>query len=267
MNATLTPTREVVPVLAVAETRRLLTHPVMLTGFLLWGLVSAQTVFGDPRPLDVFEAVGSALSWTPGVLAILAAYLVATREQRAGTLDVLGSLPAREPERVRALCLAALAAGLVGLVLNLVLTSVLLAQDAFSVTPSVAHLLLPPLTLVGAVLLGVLIAVWTPVPLAPALGVVGMIAFHVAISDHDRVVLFGPAMFWAAWGDGGGEIWVGFVTGSPAWHLVYVAGLCGLAATGALLRVAPRPHGVRPVALAGLGALALAVVGGVLQLP
>ncbi len=260
------PSGEVVPVLALAEARRLLLHPVMLTGFLLWGLISADTLIGDQRPLEVFEAVGSGLSWTPGVLAILAAYLVATREQRAGTLDVLGSLPAREPERVRALCLAALAPGLVGLLLNLGLTGLLAAQDAFAVNPSVAHLLLPPLTLVGAVLFGLLVAVWAPVPLAPALGVVGMVALHVVVSTDSPSELFAPAMFWAAWGDGGGALWVGFQPGSPAWHLVYVVGLCGLAATAALVRVTPASRR-SPVLVGGLAALAVTVAGAVLQLP
>ena len=266
MNTTLTPTREVVPVLAVTEARRLLAHPVMLTGFFLWGLVSTHTVFSESRPLDYFEAVGSALSWVPGLFAVLAAYLVATRDQRAGTGDVLGSLPAREPERVRALCLAALAPGLVALVLNLALAGVLLAQDAFAVGPSPAHLLQGPLNVLGAVLLGVLIAAWAPVPVAPALGVVGLIAFHVAVDGSDAALL-APTVFWARWGPTGGELWDGFVAGSPTWHAVYVAGLCGLAAAGALVRVAPRPHGVRPVVVAGLAALALTVAAGVLQLP
>lgn len=259
------PDQQLVPVLAVAEARRLLTHPVMLAGLALWVLVSGMTLLdGDRRPLDVYEAVGSALSWVPGLFALLAAYLVATREQRAGTLDVLGSLPAREPERVRALCLASVAAGLLTLALNLVLTAALLLQDAFYETPSAAHLLQGPLNVVGAVLLGVLLAVWAPVALSPALGVVAMVALHVA-ANGDRVVeLLVPTVFWADWGTTEGQLWEGYIAGSAAWHDVYVAGLCGLAATAALLRVSPRPH--RTVLL-GLAALATTLVGAFLQLP
>jgi hypothetical protein len=259
------PDQRVVPVLAVGEARRLLTHPVMLTGLALWVFVSGNTLLdGDRRPLDVFEAVSSALSWVPGLFAILAAYLVATREQRAGTLDVLGSLPAREPERVRALCLASLAAGLLALVLNLGLAAALLAQDAFYEAPSIVHLLQGPLTVVGAVLFGVLLAVWAPVALSPALGVVAMVALHVA-ADGERVVgLLVPTVFWADWGRTEGQLWEGYIAGSTGWHDVYVAGLCGLAATAALVRVTPRPRGT---VVLGLAALAVTLVGAFLQLP
>lgn len=258
------PDRQVAPVLAIAEARRLLTHPVMLTGFGLWFLVSASTFWGEQRPLDVFEAVGSSLSWVPGIFAILTGYLVATREQRAGTLDVLGSLPSREPDRVRALCLASLAPGLVALALNLALTGLLLARDMFAVNPSVAHVLQGPLTVTGAVLLGVLVAVWAPVPLSPALAVVGMVGLHVAFEDRVPAVLFGPTVFWASWGPTGGELWDGFKAGSPAWHDTYVLGLCALAVVGSLLRVTPRRS---PLLLVGAGALVLTVAAGLLQLP
>ena len=258
------PDRDVVPVLALAEARRLLVHPVMLAGFGLWLLISSNLFWGDePRPLDVFESVGTALSWTPGVFAILAGYLVATREQRAGSLDVLGALPAREPERVRALCMAALAPGLVGLVLNLGLAVLLLATDMFAVTPSVAHLLQAPLTLVGAVLLGVHVAVWAPYPIAPALAVVGMVGFHVAFEEGSTIGLLKPAVFWADWGRTEGELWDGFIAGSPGWHVVYVAGLCGLAAAAALVRVTRSPR----LVASGLTVLAVTVAAAVLQQP
>lgn len=258
------PDHDVVPVLALAEARRLLLHPVMLTGFGLWALGTSSLFWGDdPRPLDVFEAVGSVLSWTPGIFAILVGYLVATREHRAGTLDVLSAVPAREPDRVRALCLASLAPGLVALVLNLALTGLLLSRDMFAETPSVAHLLQAPLNVVGAVLLGVLVAVWAPVPIAPALAVVGMVGFHVAFEDTAKVGLLKPTVFWADWGPTGGELWHGYIAGSAAWHDVYVVGLCGLAACAALVRLS------RPAALVatGFGALAVTVLAAVLQLP
>ena len=101
-------TAEVVPVLALAEARRLLLHPVMVGAFALWAaLTTFGTVLGDPRGRDVFEAIGSTQSWVPGLPAIFVAYLVTTRERRAGTLDVIGSLPVRDLDRVRGLCLAA----------------------------------------------------------------------------------------------------------------------------------------------------------------
>jgi hypothetical protein len=258
------PVRVVVPVLARAEALRLLLHPVTLVGTGLWAFMNSTLFWGtDPRPLDVFESVGSSLSWTPGVLMILVGYLVATREHRAGTTDVLGSLPAQEPERIRALCLASLAPGLVALGLNLALTGILLAREMFAETPTVPQLVQAPLTVVGAVLLGVMVAVWAPVAFAPALTVVVMVGAHVALGSSSTASLFGPAVFWADWGVTGGQLWHGFIAGSPWWHLAYVAGLCGLAAAGALVRSTRS----RLVLAGGLALLVLTVLAAVLQLP
>jgi len=258
-------TPDVVPVLALAEARRLLQHPVMVGAFGLWAVLTTfGTLLADPRGRDVFEAIGSGQSWAPGLPAIFAAYLVTTRERRARTLDVLGSLPVRDLDRVRALCLAALGPGLVSLVLNVVAMVALEARHDFPAPVSAAHVLLPPLTVVGAVLLGVMLAVWAPFPLAPALATIVMVAFHVVAEGRDLGHLFVPAVFWAAWPQPGGDHWIGYVSGSPWGHLVYVAGLCGLAATGALMRVTPRP--ARQVPL-GLVALTVTVAGAFLQLP
>jgi hypothetical protein len=255
----------VVPVLAMAEARRLLRHPVMVGGFALWAaLTTFGTLLGHPRARDVFEAVGSTQSWTPGLPAIFVAYLVATRERRSGTLDVIGSLPVRDLDRVRGLCLASLGPGLVALVLNVAAMVALDARHGFPAAVSPAHVLLPPLTVVGAVLMGVMVAVWAPFPLAPALATILMIAFHVVVETGEPGHLFAPAVFWAAWPQAGGEYWIGYLTGSPWWHLLYVAGLCGLAAAAALLRVAPRVSQVVPF---GLGALVVTVTGALVQLP
>ncbi len=258
------PVRQVVPVLARVEALRLLLHPVTLVGTGLWLFMTSTLWWGAaPRPLDVFEAVGSSLSWTPGVLMILVGYLVATREQRAGTLDVLGSMPSQEPERLRALCLASLAPGAVALLLDLALTGLLLAQDMFAQTPTVPQLLQAPLTVVGATLLGVLVAAWAPVAFAPALTVVAMIALHVGLGSGSVASLLGPAVFWAKWGITEGQLWHGFIGGSHWWHLTYVAGLCGLAAAGAVVHSAR----TRTVVAAGLAALAVTVLAALLQLP
>lgn len=258
-------TTDVVPVLAQAEARRLLLHPVMVGAFALWTVLTVfGTLLADPRSRDVFEAVASTQSWVPGLPAIFAAYLITTRERRAGTLDVIGSLPVRDPERVRALCLAALAPGLVSLVLNVAAMVALDARHGFPAAVSPAHVLLPPLTVVGAVLLGVMLALWAPFPLAPALATVAMVAFHVVVQNFDPGHLFAPAMFWAAWPKAGGDYWIGYLSGSPWGHLVYVVGLCGLAATAAMMRVAPRVSRIVPV---GLAALAVTVAGALVQLP
>jgi hypothetical protein len=254
----------VTPVLARVEAVRLLLHPVTLAGFAVWALMTSTLWWGDtPRPLDVFESVGSQLSWMPGVLMILVGYLVATREHRAGTLDVLGALPAREPERVRALCLASFAPGLVALVLNTALTLLLLRQEMFAENPSVAQVVQAPLTVVGAVLLGVMVAVWAPVAFAPAITVVVVVASHMVLGGKAVTSLLGPAVFWAEWGITGGELWHGFIGGSHWWHQVYVVGLCGMAAAGAMVRSSRTPG----VLAGGVLAVAVTVLAAILQLP
>lgn len=258
------PARLVTPVLARSEARRLLLHPVTVVGFGLWFLTSSTLWWGDePRPLDVFEAVGSQLSWMPGVVMILVGYLVATREHRAGTLDVLGALPAREPERVRALCVASLAPGLVASTLNVGLTLLLMQQEMLEESPSTAQVLQAPLTVVGGVLLGLMVAAWAPVAFAPAITVVLMVAAHMVLGSSSTSSLFGPAVFWAEWGVTDGELWHGFKPGSHWWHLLYVVGLCGVAAAGAMVRVSRS----RGVLVAGVLSAALTVVAAILQLP
>ncbi len=258
------PARAVVPSLAAAESRRLLRHPVMLGGFALWLSITVDAfVRGDIFVVQASELLNS-LAFFPGIPALVAAHMVATRDRRAGTLDILGTTPARTEERVRALCLAALAPATLALVLNALQFAALLATDSFGETPTVWHVLQAPLAVLGACLLGTMVGVWAPSPVAPVVTVVVMIGVHLAVAEHNPAQLFAPVMFWADWGPWDGSVWFGWHPGSPAGHVVYVAGLCGMAATAAVVRVAERR---RTVVVLGLLAVAVTAVGAVLQLP
>jgi hypothetical protein len=254
----------VVPQLARSEGWRLLCHPVMLVGFGLWFAVVLDTALRDITVVQAFETVTAAISFFPGVPAILAAHMVATRDVRAGTVELLTSAPVRLEARVRALLLASFVPAAVALVLNVALTTALLLRDEFAQPPTVWHVAQGPLTVLGACLLGTMIGVWVPSPVAPVVSMVALVATHVAIAERGSAQLLGPAIFWADWGIYDGSVWVGLHPGSPSWHVAYVAGLCGLAAVGALLRVAP-PRG-RLLAF-WVAALALTVLAGVAQLP
>ena len=85
----------------------------------------------------------------------------------------------------------------------------------------------------------------------------------MALGSDPVASLFGPAVFWAEWGITSGELWHGFIAGSHWWHLVYVVGLCGLAAAGAMVRVSRS----RGVLAAGVLAVAVTVLAALLQLP
>lgn len=258
------PTRALAPALATVEARRLLRHPVMLVGFGLWLFAVGESLFSGLTVVQAFETITGALSFFPGVPAILAAHMVATRDRRAGSLDLLGTLPGRAHERVRALCLAALAPALVGLVLNTALTAYLLAIDAFGQTPSVWHVVQAPVTILGACLLGTMLGVWAPNLFTPVLTLVALVVVNLMVSERDPLRLFGPAMFWADWGPFDGTIWVGLHPGSAFGHVLYLLGLCGMAAAAALVRVAEQR---RTVVVFGLASVALTALGGWVQLP
>jgi hypothetical protein len=254
----------VVPQLARSEAWRLLRHPVMLVGFALWVAVTLDSFLHELRVVQAFEMVTGALSFFPGVPAVLAAHMVATRDVRAGTVELLSSAPVRWEARVRALLLASFVPAVAALLLNAALTAVLLLRAEFAQAPSVWHVAQGPLTVLGACMLGTMIGVWSPSPVAPVVSMVALVAVHVVIAERGSAHLLGPAVFWADWGIYDGSVWVGLVPGSASWHVGYVAGLCGLAAAGALLRVAV--HRAAVVTL-GLSTLVLTVLAGVAQLP
>jgi hypothetical protein len=254
----------VVARLAGGESRRLLRHPVMVLGFGLWVAFGTHAFFHEIKVVQASEMVDGMLSFFPGVPAVLAAHMVATRDRRAGTLDLLATTPARAEERVRALCLAALAPALLALVLNTALFALLLRNGEFAVTPPVWHVVQAPLTVLGACLLGTMVGVWAPSPVAPVLTIISMVGLHFAVAEKVRAQLFAPLVYWANWGAFDGSVWVGWFPGHPGWHVVYVLGLCGMAAAAALVRVAERRA---PAVLLGVSSVTLAVVSGLAQLP
>lgn len=250
--------------LARSEAWRLLRHPVMVAGFALWITFAVDTVLHPIKVVQASEIVDGMLSFFPGVPALLAAHMVATRDRRAGTGDLLATTPARAEERVRALCLAALGPALVALLLNVVAFAWLETSGSFAVTPPVAHVVQAPLTVLGACLLGTMVGVWAPSPVAPVLTMIAMVGLHVGVAERTTAQLFAPLVMWADWGPYDGSVWVRWFPGDPVWHDAYVLGLCGLAAAGAVFRVAERRSRVLPL---GLASLALTVVAGLVQLP
>ena len=83
----------VVSLLAAKEGRRLATHPATLTG---WGLLTFMFAVNvaDADPISAFDMVSTGPTFYPGLFCVLAAHMVTTRDRRAGTGEVLGSVPA-----------------------------------------------------------------------------------------------------------------------------------------------------------------------------
>jgi hypothetical protein len=257
------PVPSLVPVLALQEARRLLLHPLTLFGFAVFAFNAVLTVVGDHGPRSAFETINLVLTFYPGLMLVLAANLVASRDHRAGSDEVLGSLPGRPEDRVLALALASLSPAAVGLLGVLALHAVYLARDHYVVAPGFWHMVAGPVTLVGACLFGLMLAVWAPARSLGLVGLVVLVAACVYLDGNGDAQFFGAAMGWARWGLFP-EQWAGVQEGSPMWHICYLVSLSLLALAAAWVRVAGRRT---PAVALGLGALAAAVATGIAQLP
>lgn len=252
--------------LARLETRRILLHPVSLLGWacLLAGLVVSAV--NDMGPRHAHEVVDTLMSFYPGVMLILVGNLVATRDHRAGSGEMLAALPVRARGRTLALLAAAVPPALLGLLLLLGAHAVNVHLERYDGKPhpSIGQFLQGPLTLVGAVVLGVMVARWTTARMAVVLVLVALVAANVWMNAReDNFAYFGPMMGWARWG-AYAEAWGGMYAGSPEWRIGYLLGLCTLAALGALLPLVRRP---RRVVVAGFAVLGLTALCGALMLP
>jgi hypothetical protein len=259
------PVRSVAPSVGVMESRRLLLHPVMLIGFGWWTFIFVVGEIQGTFVVQRWETVTTSLSFFPGVLCILAGHMVSTRDRRAGSLEVLGAVPGRAEERVLGLCLGALAPAAVALCLNVAVLVVFALTDGFALTPTVWHVVQAPITVLGGCLLGVLLGVWAPSRATPVIAMVAIVGINIwlnGLGGSGR--LFGPMVSWADWGPYDGTRWYALVEGSPFGHVLYLCGLCALAASAAVLRVAERRT---LVVLIGLASVGLTVAGGLIQLP
>jgi hypothetical protein len=257
--------RGVVPALARQEGWRLVRHPVMLAGLALYLGMAVWGVATDPSARTALSVLTYLPSFGPGVFGILAANLLASRDARAGSVEVLTPAPARPQERVLAQCLACLVpAGLV-LLTNGAFWALLTALGRWEDAPLLGHVLQGPVTVLGGTLLGVMLAVWAPYRATGVVAIVAMVAANLWLGGRgDEGILFGPMVDWAAWGAFYQDRWVGFVPGDAGWHVVYLLGLCLAAAAGATGRVAERRG---PAAVTAVIALGVAVAAGIGQLP
>lgn len=251
-------------VLAVHETRRLVLHPVMLIGWgllALWFVMNAVTL----NPVAAFDLITVGATFYPGLFCVLAAHMVATRDQRAGTSDVIGAVPASREQRAIALLLAAWAPALIVLIVNLAARQALIWGDQYVEVPGLAHTGQAPLTVLGGSMLGIMLGLWLPHRTTPVIAMVALVAITMALTADDvEPGLFSPMVSWVDWGPYDGTIWFGLESGHPGAHVVYLLGLCGLAASAAWIRVTK----YRWAALGlGLAWLAVAVWGGLAQLP
>lgn len=249
-------------VLGLHEGWRLVRHPVALLG--LAATVTVVVAEGDNGPRAAFETIAAAPTFFYGVLVYFAAHLVASRDRRAHSGELLAAAPSPATSRTAALCLAALVPALVCAVFVYAVDALNSARGLYDVPPTVWHLAQAPLTVLGGALLGVMVARLTSVPGVALLVMIAMVMADAWLNSRPETVQ--PLATYVTWPRYGPhpDTWYGFYPGSVEWHVAYLAALCTMAATGAFLRDAV--HRER-VLLIGAGATAAAVLTGLAQLP
>lgn len=254
------PQRTAIP-LALAEGRRLVLHPLTVVGLALTIVVTLLSL--NRGPGTTFDAVTAAPTFYFGVFVILAANLIATRDVRSGATEMLTPAPAPTARRTLALIIAATFPAGCCAVIVLLADAYLRASGRYVVAPSGWYLAQTPLTILGAGLLGILVARWLPYRAAPYLVVITVVIGNIVASNQPETIhALGLYVSWERFVPSGG--WAGFNPGSVALHTGYIAGLSALAAICALARDSSRRT---PLVVA---ALATAVATGVLawmQLP
>jgi hypothetical protein len=93
-------------VLGLQEGRRIVLHPIALVGLALMTVL--VLVVGDNGSRDAFEVVSTGPTFFYGVFTYFAANLVASRDRRAHSGQLLAAVPSVRSTRVAGLCLAAL---------------------------------------------------------------------------------------------------------------------------------------------------------------
>lgn len=248
-------------VLGLSEGVRIVRHPIAVVGGAL--MVVLVLVVGDNGTRDAFEVLSTGPTFFYGVSVYFAANLVASRDRRARSGELLAATSSPVTDRVAGLCVAAAVPAVVTTAFVLLVHVMNLARDLYFVVPGVWHMAQAPMTVLGGALLGIMVARLTSVPGAALLGMVAMFAWNIWVSNHTSdIQTLGTYMSWALWAPHAD--WAGMETGSPGWHVAYLAALCAMAATGAFLRESRRTWRVLVV---GAGCTAAAVAAGVLQLP
>ena len=231
------------------DARRLLKHPATLTGIAL-------------TPLMFWAAIGPGSTWWQadfdlalalvpfGWASILAAGYVSFWPQRHGAAELLSTLPVGETTRTAALAGAVIAPAVAAVAL-LAGANIWVATRGLIGGPSPAEQLAGVLVVAGGAALGLAFARWIPqVSIAgPLFAVIAVTFLEFGVAD-----LGSRLRYLAFLSPAGNTGHPGLELRSSGWHVLYLAGLVGLAAVVAVARYAR----LKP-ALATIAAVSLVV--------
>ncbi len=238
--------RGIAPIAALGwrEARRILRSPIYLAvgAFIVLTMGLGAVVnfsLSLPSAAHVYDGVLFFTILYAGVLTYMAAHLVTSSSRRTHADRQLAASPLAGRARVGGLCSGVLfGPGGVALCLLLLLawmgsfvTLNGVANDSVMDVFSVAELSQVFLTVVGGGLFGVLVATWLRFPGSLPIGLVVLVVGTAALFDPKHAPWFAPWISSASWTE---EPWT--LTGSQAWHAVYLLGLCALAVCGVMLR-------------------------------
>jgi hypothetical protein len=275
MSSAVMPESRSVTALAALETRRLAKHPVFLVGLVAnaWFVVTAT------RTMDYYN-IAIVPAFFLGLFGMVATFRLTRSMEKLE--EAVGTTPAGIQDRVRALCLATLLPGALGLVSFVILLfhhgSVPdWATGAWSQTDRAAIFFGEVvLACIGGPLLGIAAARWLRFPGAV---VVLCAAVLVVVLRGEGLADAHPQAWWSEvvrlvspWTQfttvNTTDLRLGSWTGSPWLWLGWLAALCVLAVLGALLKGAGPDDRSRllraglTTGLVGLVFLVLAVTGG-----
>jgi hypothetical protein len=233
------------------------------TGAVIAILLSLNVLHSSP--LDDYQGLTMLTALILGPLTFFAANLVASRERRAGSIDTLAGTPITLRSRTAAVLLAVLGPTALTVVLIAATFVTYRALGAHPPRwPTVPELAVPPATVLGAGLIGVMTARWLPVPGGAAVVMIGLVLW-VQFSSYQ--MLHETAMSLAPFreldiNDGHGHV-TGYFKGSLSWHIAYILCLDVMAAIGALLAT---PGRRAPLLAVGAAVVGAAVLTGWVQL-
>jgi hypothetical protein len=223
------PVIPVVRAVARVEARRLLLHPSFLIGTALTiAMVDAAAYTNILPEVDSAAVIALVLM---GWSALIATNLAALRSRRDGTDELFGSLPTSATVRTTGHLVSGLAAVPVAVLVLGGYVAWVMSNGGIG-SPNVAELLVGPLLVAGAAMLGVLVARWAPHPLVAPLAIVATIFMQGKLSESEA----SPFRWMAFSADGVGlDDRIAF-PGPVDWHVLFLLGTVAIAAGLALGR-------------------------------